>query len=101
MKNYKLKTIDTYGIFGNKKDFTDKQKEELKNLGFRLTFMDTTWEKYMGNFVTMMILTGKEYLYFYNYRHFLPCELSENVKDKDTLKEINKVVKELKVIGVI
>lgn len=101
MKNYILKTINTYGLFGNKKDFTDKQKEGLKNLGFKLTFMDTIWEKYMGNYLTIMLIMNKKYLYFYDSRHFLPCELSENVKDKDTLKEVNRVVKELKLISVI
>jgi hypothetical protein len=88
MKNYILKTIDTYGLFSNKKDFNDKQKEGLINLGFRLTFMDTTWEKYMGNYLTMMLIPSKKYLCFYDSRHFLPCELNENVKDKATLKEV-------------
>jgi len=101
MKNYKLKTIDTYGIFGDKKDFTDKQKEGLKNLGFKLTFMDTIWEKYMGNFLDMVLIASKKYICFYKSSYFLPCELNENVKGKDTLKEVNRVVKELKLIGII
>lgn len=101
MKNYILKTIDTYGLFGDKKDFTDKQKESLKNLGFKLTIMDTIWEKYMGNFLDMMLIPSKKYLCFYKSNHFLPCELSENVKEKETLKEVNKIIKGLKLIGVI
>lgn len=101
MINYKLRTIDTYSVFGGKKDFTDEQKESLKTLGFRLTFMDLIWEKLISGGLKIEIVLSKKHLYFYDSYYFLPCELNERIKNKDTLKEVHKVIKELKRINVI
>ncbi|GEM_PF-5038492 len=106
MRNYKLKTQGIYyGIFGNKPDFTDEQKQQLKDLGFRLEYFDTTWQKSLGviyDVVYIELIPSKSYLYFYqNGIYFLPCELNSYVKNKELLKMIKDTVKELKDIGVI
>jgi hypothetical protein len=101
MRNYKIKTREIYGIFGKKEDFSNEQKQQLKDLGFSLTFLDTIYKKSIG-FVTIQLILGKEYLtFYYSGVHFLPCELNYYIKDKETLKKINEVIKELKIIEVL
>ena len=93
MKNYKLLNFN---------------KKILSELGFVESLTGTILRKSYKyreyDFIDLCIVKGKEYIYFYKNRFFLPCELKSEIGDmgvKFLNKEIKEDLKKLKELVII
>ena len=107
MKNYKIQPSLQYGWLGQEKKFIDFQVELLLSLGFSYDeFFSCYSKEYLakteqGGYASlkMCLYTNKEYLYFYDGRYFLPCEVTDN--HKPILKLMYPDLKKIKDIGIL
>jgi len=93
MKNYRVLKYDD---------------EQLKILGFNSHFPGIMSKRYCYKYpygwIEFLFAQGKDHVYFYNLRHFLPCELIDEIgkdNEKLLLKEMKEDLKQLKNLNLI